>query len=157
MTVRRATAHDATDMESLLLAEAPHITLSTDGAGAEPVFASMRADALARNMESGRFCYWVFTEPTDHALRGLIGLREGTHLYQLFVRSGWHRQGIGRTLWLYMLSDWPSQWSRPEHITVNASPYGLPAYKALGFVPTGPRAETNGIAFVPMRCVLNHH
>ncbi len=39
---------------------------------------------------------------------------------------------------------------RPERITVNASLCGAPAHEHLGFLATGPRVETKGIAFVPM-------
>jgi len=33
---------------------------------------------------------------------------------------------------------------------VNASPYGLPFYKAIGFVPTDEEKTVNGIRFTPM-------
>lgn len=143
-------------MASLLLGEAPLITLSPDGTGADLVLASMRSDAIAQNMTGGRYCYWVRMSPDDRSVQGLIALRDGTHLYQLFVRSGLHRQGIGKMLWQRMLMDWPNPWPRPKQISVNASPYGLPAYESFGFEPTGPRTEINGIAFVPMSFSLHH-
>ena len=36
-------------------------------------------------------------------------------------------------------------------ITLNSSPYGLPFYKANGFVPTDEEKTVNGIRFTPMR------
>ena len=36
-------------------------------------------------------------------------------------------------------------------ITLNSSPYGLPFYKALGFVPTDNEQIVNGIRFTPMK------
>ena len=35
--------------------------------------------------------------------------------------------------------------------TLNSSPYGLPFYKAIGFVPTDEEKTVNGIRFTPMK------
>ena len=154
-TIRRAQPQDAAAISALILGEAHHVTLAPDGAGAELVLASMRADAIEQNMTEGKFCYWVYEDADAPSLRGALGLREGKHLYQLFVRTDCHRLGIGRALWDRMLDDWPSQWDKPEYLTVNASPYGLKAYQSFGFEPVGERTEINGIAYIPMRCHLS--
>lgn len=53
--------------------------------------------------------------------------------------------GIGRRLFETAVK------SRPEKcITVNASPYAVPVYRRLGFVPTDKMQETKGIKFLPM-------
>ncbi|MCR5316778.1 MAG: GNAT family N-acetyltransferase [Treponema sp.] len=38
-----------------------------------------------------------------------------------------------------------------ETVTLNSSPYGLPFYKARGFVPTDEEKTVNGIRFTPMK------
>jgi len=38
-----------------------------------------------------------------------------------------------------------------DTITLNSSPYGLPFYQAIGFVPTEAEKTVNGIRFTPMR------
>ena len=38
-----------------------------------------------------------------------------------------------------------------DTITLNSSPYGLPFYKAIGFVPTEEEKTVNGIRFTPMK------
>lgn len=40
--------------------------------------------------------------------------------------------------------------ANPGYFTVNSTPYAQPVYERFGFVATGPRVETKGIAFVPM-------
>jgi len=41
--------------------------------------------------------------------------------------------------------------------TVNSTPHALPVYARFGFKPTGPRVETIGNAFVPLRyCTPSH-
>ncbi|MBQ2785198.1 MAG: GNAT family N-acetyltransferase [Oscillospiraceae bacterium] len=37
---------------------------------------------------------------------------------------------------------------------LNSSPYGLPCYLALGFVPQSEEQEINGIRFTPMKYVV---
>ena len=49
-----------------------------------------------------------------------------------------------------MLSDVPN-----GTVTLNSSPYGLPFYEALGFVPTGKEQTVNGIRFTPMKYRAN--
>ena len=146
MNIRRAVPSDAARMSELILAQAPLITLEPDGKGADAVLASMQTSALEENIASTRFSYWV--AETHGNIQGTIGLRDGRHLYQLFVRRDLHRTGIGKRLWQHMLDTLGAD--APACITVNASPYGLPAYERLGFMATGPRTEINGIAFIPM-------
>ena len=45
----------------------------------------------------------------------------------------------------YLLKDYSS-----KTITLNSSPYGVPFYKAVGFVPTDEEKTVNGIRFTPM-------
>lgn len=79
-------------------------------------------------------------------LVGEIGIRrESKHICFFFVRGAYHRRGIGTKLFRYVLKTYPNQ-----AITLNASPYGLPFYTALGFVPTDEEQTVNGICFTPM-------
>ena len=45
-----------------------------------------------------------------------------------------------------LIEDYPD-----ETITLNSSPYGLPFYKAIGFVPTDEEKTVNGNRFTPMK------
>ena len=58
----------------------------------------------------------------------------------------YHRRGIGTRMFQRLLEDYPN-----GTITLNSSPYGLPFYKANGFVPTDEEKTVNGIRFTPMR------
>ena len=40
-------------------------------------------------------------------------------------------------------------------LTLNSSPYGLPFYLAIGFVPLSEEQEMNGIRFTPMKYTIN--
>lgn len=78
-------------------------------------------------------------------LVGVISMGRSPHINFFFVREEYHRRGIGRRLFETAVK------SRPEkYITVNASPYAVPVYRRLGFVPTDKMQETKGIKFLPM-------
>lgn len=79
-------------------------------------------------------------------LIGIIGIRAGNnHICFFFVDGDYHKKGIGTGMFRYMLEDYSD-----KTITVNSSPYGVPFYKAVGFVPTDEERTVNGIRFTPM-------
>ena len=82
----------------------------------------------------------------EEKLVGLLGIREEKgHICFFFVDGEYQRLGIGTGLFRYMLEDFPAQ-----KITLNSSPYGLPFYKALGFMETDSEQTVYGIRFTPM-------
>ena len=145
--IRSAVAGDALNISTLMLGEARHITLHPDGRGAQSVLDSMRETAILANIASPRFSYWI----AEHAstLQGVISLRDGTHLYQMFVPTKLHGRGIGRQLWQYLL-DRLIEKAHAEPMTVRASDYAVPIYQRFGFAASGDRTETSGVAFTPM-------
>ena len=83
----------------------------------------------------------------DDELKGVIATREERkHICCFFVKAQYHRQGIGRKLWEYLLENNPN-----EIITVNSSPYAVPIYHKLGFVDTDTEQLSDGIRYTPMR------
>ena len=80
-------------------------------------------------------------------LVGEIAIRpDRKHICFFFVDGRYHRLGIGTRMFRRLLEDYPS-----ETITLNSSPFGLPFYKAIGFVPTDEEKTVNGIRFTPMK------
>jgi len=80
-------------------------------------------------------------------LIGEIAIRpEKLHICFFFVDGRYHRLGIGTKMFRRLLEDYPG-----ETITLNSSPYGLPFYKVIGFVPTDEEKNVNGIRFTPMK------
>ncbi len=80
-------------------------------------------------------------------------MRDNTHLFHMFVPRALHRRGMARRLW-QAARDASLARGGVTAFTVNSSAYALPLYESLGFVATGPKVETGGIAFVPMRMEL---
>ena len=82
-------------------------------------------------------------------LKGVIATNENRkHICCFFVKAEYHRQGIGRKLWEYLLEN-----SKSEVITVNSSPYAVPIYHRLGFVDTETEQLSDGMRYTPMKYV----
>ena len=79
-------------------------------------------------------------------LIGIIGIRaDKNHICFFFVDGIYHRQGVGRRMFHYLLNDYVG-----KTITLNSSPYGVPFYKTIGFVSRDEEKTINGIRFTPM-------
>ena len=82
----------------------------------------------------------------------LMGMRSNkTHINLVFTKKEDHRRGIARAIFRYLLKDVLNENPTLEALTLNSSPYGLPFYLAIGFVPLGEEQEINGIRFTPMK------
>lgn len=80
---------------------------------------------------------------------GVLAMRkQGTHVSLFFVDEAYHRQGIGRALFEYMLRT-----NNQKKITVNAAPYALKIYEKLGFVATDMEKTEDGIRYTPMKYI----
>ena len=93
---------------------------------------------------SGLHYYGTFD---GEKLIGEIAIRpDRKHICFFFVDGRYHRRGIGTRMFRRLLEDYPN-----ETIALNSSPYGLPFYKAIGFVPTDEERTVNGIRFTAMK------
>lgn len=66
-----------------------------------------------------------------------------------FVKSQYHRQGIGRRLMEQAFADLKAQGK--SSVELNASSYAVSFYLTLGFRPTGEQANYKGIIYTPMK------
>ncbi len=147
MEIRNATAEDASAISRLIGSVARFFTLQPDGAGAEDFLKTISTDSVTGYLTDPRFAY--FKAEQDGTLAGVVALRDASHLYHLFVDPSFQRQGLSRQLWEHARA--AVRDTNPGYFTVNSTPYAQPIYERFGFVATGPRVETKGIAFVPMR------
>lgn len=82
----------------------------------------------------------------DGEMLGLIATRsQRSHLTLFFVEQHYLGMGIGRKLFSHLLSLCPG-----PVLTVNSSPYAVPVYEKLGFLPQGPEELKDGIRSTPM-------
>ena len=84
-----------------------------------------------------------------------MGLRSNkTHINLVFTRKEYHRRGIATALFRHLLEDLRGENPGLEFLTLNSSPYGLPFYLHLGFVPQSKEQTINGIRFTPMKYTI---
>ncbi len=104
-------------------------------------------------LADGEFAVWGCYDKRDKdALIGMMALRSGDHISLAFVRADFHRQGVGRML--YSAAKKYALKAGSKAVTVNASDYGIPFYRAMGFKETDMRLMADGILYTPMRAKL---
>ena len=85
----------------------------------------------------------------------LMGMRSSkTHINLVFTKKEYHRKGIASAIFRYLLNDILMENPALNALTLNSSPYGLPFYLALGFIPQSEEQEINGIRFTPMKYII---
>lgn len=81
----------------------------------------------------------------NEQLIGILAIRSAKHVALLFVDEAHHCQGIAKKMYQTILSE-----LTPKQLTVNSSPYAVPAYERLGFQRNGDEKTVSGIRFQPM-------
>ena len=122
--------------------------------GRRELLASVGPEGLRETMDRG-YQYHVAVSGPD--LFGVVGMRDASHLYHLFVADSVRRTGLGRRLWETARDEVCMHGTAPPVFTVNSSLHAVGFYKALGFQPTGPEEERSGIRVQPMRYVMLGH
>ena len=148
MKLRSGKATDAESLALLIASFQREITVHPDGIGAERYLASVSRDAMRDYLESSRYSYIV--AECEEALLGFMALRDGSHVFHMFVAKDQQRKGVATRLWQEIKAQALSS-GAPSRFTVNSSLGALQVYRAFGFEPTGEVASMNGISFVPMR------
>ncbi|MBU2601335.1 MAG: GNAT family N-acetyltransferase [Actinobacteria bacterium] len=102
---------------------------------------------------------FVLDRPDDHFLAvaeegdrllGMLDLRDGSHIALFFVDAGRQGRGIGRSLLAHAIERCRVADPDVGTMSVNSSPWAVPAYERLGFVAVDVESELKGIRFVPM-------
>ncbi len=118
--------------------------------GVETFKSFVRGENLINGFKQG-LCpmYGAFD---NDKLIGIIGMRENkTHINLVFVKKEYQRKGVATAIFRYLLDDLLKENPAISEITLNSSPYGVPFYLHLGFVPQSEEQEKDGIRYTPMK------
>ena len=97
----------------------------------------------------------IYAAFDDDKMVALIGMRSSkTHINLVFTKKEYHRKGIATSIFKYLLNDLLNGNPSLNELTLNSSPYGLPFYISLGFIPLSEEQEINGIRFTPMKYII---
>jgi GNAT superfamily N-acetyltransferase len=94
--------------------------------------------------------HFVLRARTAGEVVGMIEIRGCRHVSLLFVDGRFQRRGLARELLRRALETCRSRGIESMEVTVNSSPNSVRAYERLGFRPTSPEQESNGIRFTAM-------
>jgi GNAT superfamily N-acetyltransferase len=109
------------------------------------------AAALQDKLSSMTFAAGAFF---DVGIVGVILMPSPSLLGLLFVRPRWLRLGIGRTLWESARTHIEAGFPEVGTVELNATPYAVPFYKSVGFVPISSEFECEGRRAIRMACRL---
>ena len=151
LTIRKACSADATHISELICKVAHCFNSSASGEVAPWFLASVTPSAIEGHIADTKFNYLVGF--LGQALAGVIVLRDTTHVHNLFVAPEFHRQGVASKLWGRAKADTIALGNK-ESFSVRSSEYAVPVYEFFGFHVVGPRAEKEGVIFVPMKLEL---
>src|SRR6476620_8916518 len=148
MEIRSGSPSDAEAIARLIASFQSELTDDPSGVGAEEYLASVSVRAERAYLASARYRYLLAYSGSQ--LAGFIAIRDGSHLFHLFVDRAHQRQGVARALWERALHELGFPESQGA-FTVNSSLAAVPVYRALGFLPAGSIKREHGISFLPMR------
>ena len=104
MEIRSGSRSDAKAIAQLIASFQSELTDDPSGAGAETYLASVSAQAERGYLTSPRYRYLLaYAGPQ---LAGFIAIRDGSHLFHLFVERAHQRQGLARALWERACTSW---------------------------------------------------
>ena len=141
--IRQAIASDAEAISALVTGWALHYLEDPALPEAASFLASLTPASTAARIATGEFKYYVAMD--EGGVCGVIAVRDGFHLYHLFVRADSHGKGIARALWEHAKS-----LSGSTTFVVNSSLPAVPVYQRFGFVAKAAPQSDKGLTFVPM-------
>ena len=93
---------------------------------------------------------FILAAEIDAEIVGVIGVRDWSHLFLLFVRGDQQGRGIAKQLLAEALQRCKTVKPDLAKVTVNSSPNAVGAYQRMGFIPTSEEQLTHGVRYVPM-------
>jgi ribosomal protein S18 acetylase RimI-like enzyme len=150
-TIRQATSKDAERISRLIISLAERFILPEfTSEGREKFLTEHNSHAMERRLESG-FEYHVAEDGAE--LLGLVGIKDRSHLFHLFVSESAQRKGLGRRLWQHALER--CEW-QPDlrAVTVNSSRNAVAVYESFGFEISAPEQDVGGVRYIPMKLEL---
>jgi len=143
------------DVEAISQLIAPlvikHILPGCSEQGAEILLKSMNSESIENYFSFG-YQYWL--GEVDNQLMAVIGIKENSHLYHLFVADPFQGRGHAQQLWQHAKAECLAS-GNPGVFTVNSALNAAPVYRKWGFEPLCEVRERSGIKDIPMRLLLD--
>ena len=151
MIFRKAEREDI-DAISELLTELvkKYIFSSCAGIGGKLILAAMTPDAINTYFEAG---YQYNVAEDDGAVVGVVGIKDNSHLYHLFIADPQQGLGLSRLLWELARDECLAK-GNTGIFTVNSALNAQNVYLKFGFKPIDGIRDQFGIKDIPMKLEL---
>ncbi|RXJ66399.1 hypothetical protein CRV08_13045 [Halarcobacter ebronensis] len=93
---------------------------------------------------SSQFKHFVYVK--DEEIVGFIAIKNDNHIFHLFVKESFHRQGIAKKLWQCVKEIFDV-----SNMEVNSSLYAIKVYESFGFKISDEEKFFFQLRFQPMR------
>ena len=151
LAIREARVEDADAVSGLINSLARFFLADPDHPETAAAFLeTIGPAAIAEALAGERYRYHV--AEVDGVLAGVVGVRDGSHLFHLFVAEAYHGRGIGARLWETARRDARAR-GNPGRFTVNSSRHAIGMYERFGFVATDSVQARDGVEYLPLQLV----
>lgn len=152
MHVRAASTADIEAISALIThLTQVYIAPTCTAVGTETLVKAMSVESVAQYFALGYQYHVALNEAGE--LVGVVGIKDNSHLYHLFVADSAKGQGLSRQLWELAKAECLAK-GNPGTFTVNSAINALPVYQRFGFIALGDIRERGGIRDIPMQLVL---
>ncbi|MBO6558873.1 MAG: GNAT family N-acetyltransferase [Pseudomonadales bacterium] len=125
-----------------------YIIDSFNDEGKKNMLSSMTPEAIEGFFDNG-FRYHI--GEIDGDVVGVVGTRDNSHLFHLFIDDRFQGHGYSSQLWAIGKKACLDSGENPGYFTVNSSLNAQDVYKHWGFIPVGEIREGGGVKDMPMR------
>lgn len=149
MDIQTATPGDAAEISALLTQlSIEYIVGSFGDEGRANMLNSITPEAIEGFLNQG-FRYHLGV--VDGKVVGVVGTRDNSHLFHLFVESSHQGHGHASNLWAVAKQACLDSGKNPGYFTVNSSLNAQGVYKHWGFKPIAGVREGGGVKDIPMK------
>jgi len=153
MEISKATVVDAKAISELIIPLVRKYILPTcSGDGAKVLLESMNTLSITGYIDSG-FNYHIAMEQGE--VLAVVGVRNNSHLYHLFVKEQYQGRGLAIKLWELVKNECLSQ-GNSGVFTVNSAVNAAQLYRKLGFIEQSGIRERAGIKDIPMQLTISY-
>lgn len=149
--IRRASYSDASEISRLIEPLVIKYILPTcSEAGGELLLNSMNTQSIEKYLSYG---YEYSVAEVTGQIIAVIGIKENSHLYHLFVNDDYKGQGIAKLLW-ENAKEQCLKTGNAGYFTVNSALSAVSLYQNWGFIALSEVRIRSGIKDVPMRLAV---
>ena len=150
--IRDASPDDASAVSAVVQSSfRAHVAPAWEPVAQDSLLADTSAEKLAARIAESAI---VLVYEEEGRILGVILLPRPTLVQLCFVAPGHLGKGIGRSLWEGVRARLEERFPEVKTVELNASPYAVAAYKALGFYPISEPFLRGGAVATRMACWL---